>query len=146
MSKATSVAIHSFNISACISLSIGDSVDTVNFNFCKTSVCYCCCKLDRCVEALTSDVVLQDLAQDEKLTCITQHPSFNPVCLQKWSLRLASDKYSMKEKKKVWKDRNRGKVSSSSSHIVDMIMTRCKHSQFIFISVRTHCRLARNLF
>ena len=27
---------------------------------------------------------------DVKLTCITQHPGFNLVCLQKWSLWLAS--------------------------------------------------------
>ena len=62
--------------------------------------CYCCCELEGCVEALTSDLVLQDLPEDAKLTCITQHPGFNPVCLQKWSLRLALHKYRTKEKKK----------------------------------------------
>ena len=64
------------------------------------SECYCCCELDGCVEALASDIVLQDLPEGTKLTCITQHPGFNPVCLQKWSLRLAADKYRTKGKKK----------------------------------------------
>ncbi|XP_044167855.1 uncharacterized protein LOC114951454 [Acropora millepora] len=64
------------------------------------SECYCCCELEGCVEALTSDVVVQDLPEDAKLTCITQHPGFNPVCLEKWSLRLASHKYRTKGKKK----------------------------------------------
>ena len=64
------------------------------------SECYCCCELEGCVEALTGDLVLQDLPEDAKLTCITQHPGFNPVCLQKWSLRLASHKYRTKGKKR----------------------------------------------
>ena len=64
------------------------------------SECYCCRELDGCVEALTSELVTNDLAPGSELTCITQHPGFNPVCLQKWSLRLAADKYRTKEKKK----------------------------------------------
>ena len=39
------------------------------------------------------NLVLQDLAPDSNLTCITEHPGFQPVCLQKWSLRLAADKF-----------------------------------------------------
>ena len=64
------------------------------------SECYYCSELEGCVEALTSDAVLQDLSEEANLTCITQHPGFNPVCLQKWSLRLASHKYKTKGKKK----------------------------------------------
>lgn len=63
------------------------------------SECYCCCELDGCVEALESDIVNQDFPQGTKLTCITQHPGFNPVCLQKCSLRLAAGKYRSKSKK-----------------------------------------------
>lgn len=48
--------------------------------------CYCCCELDECQVALNSEEVLKDLA-GAKVKCITQHPGFNPVCLQKWSLR-----------------------------------------------------------
>ena len=55
------------------------------------SECYCCCELEDCEESMKSDLVLQDLAPDVNLTCITEHPGFQPVCLQKWSLRLAAD-------------------------------------------------------
>ncbi|XP_067048448.1 uncharacterized protein [Acropora muricata] len=61
---------------------------------------YCCCELEGCKESMKSDLVRQDLAPDVTLTCITEHPGFQPVCLQKWSLRLASDKFKTKGKKR----------------------------------------------
>ena len=65
------------------------------------SECYCCQELEGCVESMSSELVLQDLAADEqKLKCITAHPGFNTVCLQKWSLRLAAEKYRTKGKQK----------------------------------------------
>ena len=64
------------------------------------SECYCCCELDGWVEALVSDIVLQDLPEGMKLMCITEHPGFEAVCLEKWSLRLAADKYRTKSKTK----------------------------------------------
>ena len=64
------------------------------------SKCYCCCKLEGCEESIKSDLVLQDLAPDGNLTCITEHPGFKPVCLQKWSLRLAADKFKTKGKER----------------------------------------------
>jgi len=43
---------------------------------------------------MSSELILQDLAADKlKLECITAHLGFNSVCVQKWSLRLAADKY-----------------------------------------------------
>ena len=49
-----------------------------------------------------SEEVVVDLQADgiENAKCVTQHPRFNPVCLQKWSLKLAADKYKTKNKKK----------------------------------------------
>ena len=47
---------------------------------------------------MKSDLVLQDLGSDVELTCVTEHPGFQPVCLQKWSLRLAAGKYKTKGK------------------------------------------------
>ena len=47
---------------------------------------------------MKSDLVLEDLAADVTLKCITEHPGFNPVCLQKWSLRLAAAKFKTKGK------------------------------------------------
>ena len=51
---------------------------------------------------MSTELVLQDLAADEHklLKCITAHPGFNAVCLKKWSLRLAADKYRTKGKQK----------------------------------------------
>ena len=65
------------------------------------SECYCCQELDGCRESLESDIdiVRQDLQDDETLKCITEHPGFQPVCLEKWSLRLAALKYKTKAKK-----------------------------------------------
>ena len=40
----------------------------------------------------------QDLDKDETLKSITEPPGFRPVCLEKWSLRLAASKYKTKAK------------------------------------------------
>ena len=53
------------------------------------SECYCCKELEGCGEALESDLVQQDISPNAILNCVTEHPGFNPVCLQKWSLRMA---------------------------------------------------------
>jgi len=59
-------------------------------NLLNTSQCYCCCELDGCMEALVSDIVLQDLPEGTKLTCITGHPGLQAVCykLVNYSLKL----------------------------------------------------------
>ena len=62
------------------------------------SECYCCSELEGCLESMKSDLVLEDLAADVNLKCVTEHPGFNPVCLQKWSLRLATAKFKTKGK------------------------------------------------
>lgn len=62
------------------------------------SECYCCKEIEGCCEALTSEIVLNDLEEGQELRCITEHPGFRPVCLEKWSLRLASGKYRTKGK------------------------------------------------
>ena len=60
------------------------------------SECYCCKELEGCVESLTSEIVLEDLEEGQELCCVTEHPGFRPVCLEKWSLRLAGGKYQTK--------------------------------------------------
>ncbi|CAH3145123.1 unnamed protein product [Porites lobata] len=60
------------------------------------SECYCCKELEGCVESLTSEIVLEDLEEGQELCCVTEHPGFSPVCLEKWSLRLAGGKYRTK--------------------------------------------------
>lgn len=70
------------------------------------SECCCCSELEGCLEAMQSDLVLQDLSPDVNLTCVTEHPGFKPVCLQKWSLRLAAGKYKTKGKQKYRQTRS----------------------------------------
>ena len=62
------------------------------------SECYCCSELEGCLESTKTDLVLLDIGVDVTLKCVTQHPGFNPVCLQKWSLRLAAGKFKTKGK------------------------------------------------
>ena len=65
------------------------------------SECYCCQELEGCVKGLGSYLVVAELDPNAAaLRCITEHPGFNPVCLQRWSLRLAADKYRTKGKQK----------------------------------------------
>lgn len=45
---------------------------------------------------MESDLVFEDVTPDVTLKCVTEHPRFKAVCLQKWSLRLASGKYKTK--------------------------------------------------
>ena len=67
----------------------------------------CCLEIEECVECLSSEMVIEEVGTKPK--CVTQHPGFGQVCLQKWSLRLAADKYKTKTKTKqsiarlVWK-------------------------------------------
>ncbi|XP_020615415.1 uncharacterized protein LOC110053519 isoform X1 [Orbicella faveolata] len=58
----------------------------------------CCMEIEECVECLSSERVIEEVST--KLNCVTQHPRFSQVCLQKWSLRLAADKYKTRNKTK----------------------------------------------
>lgn len=64
------------------------------------SECYCCKELEGCKEALDTELVVRDIQPNVKLQCITQHPGFRPVCLEKWSLRMAADRFRTKSKAK----------------------------------------------
>ena len=70
---------------------------------------YCCKELEGCVEAMTCDLVREDLGEGEELKCVTEHPGFRPVCLEKSSLRMASSKYRKRDKQTYKKlDRRKG--------------------------------------
>lgn len=59
----------------------------------------CCVEIEECVECLSSEMVIAEVGT--KPNCVTtQHPGFGQVCLQKWSLRLAADKYKTRNKTK----------------------------------------------
>lgn len=58
----------------------------------------CCAEIDECVECLSHEMVIEEVGK--KPDCVTSHPGFSQVCLQRWSLRLAADKYKTKNKTK----------------------------------------------
>ena len=45
---------------------------------------------------LYTDIVKQELGDAENIVCITQHPGFRPVYLERWSLRMAAWTYKTK--------------------------------------------------
>ncbi|KAL9978424.1 hypothetical protein ACROYT_G015937 [Oculina patagonica] len=83
--------------------------------------CYCCKELEGCCEALTSEIVQEDLEEGQELLCITEHPGFRPVCLEKWSLRLASGKYRTKAKQAYKKTGSEERYNGADAnvHVVD---------------------------
>lgn len=53
--------------------------------------CLCCKEIEKCVESLGSTSVLNEVEISPE--CITLHPGFRVVCLNRWSLRSAASKY-----------------------------------------------------
>ena len=53
--------------------------------------CLCCKEIEKCVESLGSTAVLNEV--EISPACITLHPGFRVVCLNRWSLRSAASKY-----------------------------------------------------
>ncbi|CAH3017140.1 unnamed protein product, partial [Porites evermanni] len=47
--------------------------------------CLCCKEIEKCVESLGSTAVLNEVEIGPE--CITLHPGFSVVCLNRWSLR-----------------------------------------------------------
>lgn len=64
---------------------------------------------------MNSEEVLEDLKADgvQDAKCVTQHPGFY-VCLQKWSLKLAADKYKTIDQKKYSQKETRGRLDNFS--------------------------------
>lgn len=48
---------------------------------------------------MASDLVLEALPEGQKISCITDHPGFKTVVLDKWGLRMAVSRFNTKEKK-----------------------------------------------
>ena len=59
------------------------------------SECYCCREIEKCVE------FIEDLgpqrAVDKEVICITDHPGFPAVCLNRWSLELATENFKTRD-------------------------------------------------
>ena len=55
--------------------------------------CRCCTEVEVCMPAISNSEVVEDVGH---VSCVTNHPGFNAVCLSKWSLRLSGEKYKRK--------------------------------------------------
>ncbi len=55
--------------------------------------CCCCNEIQACLDALNDDVVLAESDDGKPPPCITQHPAFQVMCLDRWALRMAADRY-----------------------------------------------------
>ena len=43
-----------------------------------------------------NDYEVAEVVEGRELTCVTEHPGFKSVCLNKWGVRLSADKYRRK--------------------------------------------------
>ena len=69
-------------------------------NLTNISECYCCVELEGCQESLETEWVVQEIDSNDELKCVTDHPGFAPICLEKWSLRMAADRFKRKNKQR----------------------------------------------
>ncbi|KXJ06973.1 hypothetical protein AC249_AIPGENE74 [Exaiptasia diaphana] len=58
----------------------------------------CCQEIERCVKACNRDDVLVETKTAPR--CITLHPGFRPVCLEKWSLKQSASKYKTRDQRR----------------------------------------------
>lgn len=57
----------------------------------------CCAEIDKCGVPIPRNGYQRG---GKQCNCVTLHPGFSQVCLQRWSLQLAADKYKTKNKTK----------------------------------------------
>ena len=60
----------------------------------KPKECSCCTEIDQCAVALSDGSVVEEVGSIPK--CKTEHPGFRPLCLERWSLKYAADRYKTK--------------------------------------------------
>ncbi|XP_028401050.1 uncharacterized protein LOC114524123 [Dendronephthya gigantea] len=70
-------------------------------NLVEAKECHCCTEIPNCAAALTLTIddsvrvseSSDDDATNTQQTCITNHPGFDAICLNRWSLELAADNF-----------------------------------------------------
>jgi hypothetical protein len=69
---------------------------------------------------MNCEEVIQDLKAEgvQNAKCVTQHPGFNPVCLQKWSLKMAADRYKTKDKSKYSQTSTENRLDNLFNYVV----------------------------
>ena len=73
----------------------------------------CCKEIEKCKESLRSEMVLEDTSREP--SCITEHPGFTPVCLGKWSLRMAAPSFKTKDYTFYWQKGTENKYVCNSN-------------------------------
>jgi hypothetical protein len=63
-----------------------------------THEAWCCQEMESCRKVLKDDLVLEDVPQPP--CCITLHPGFRPICLEKWALRNLARKYKTRDQRR----------------------------------------------
>ena len=66
-------------------------------------------ELEGSQDSKKSDLVLEDIGAVVVLRYVTENPGIKPVCLQKWSLRLAAGKYKTKGKQTYHQTGSKGR-------------------------------------
>ena len=82
------------------SLLLGAGVETAVCSFFRTSANVIVVRNWKAVESPWKPILFsaQDFPPNTSLNCVTDHPGFNPVRLQKWSLRMTACKFKTKGK------------------------------------------------
>ncbi|XP_028416038.1 uncharacterized protein LOC114539600 [Dendronephthya gigantea] len=57
--------------------------------------CKCCHEIADCLIEMQDEVVVSQLGKQPN--CITDHPGFNAVCLNRWSLQLSASQYQTRD-------------------------------------------------
>ena len=63
-----------------------------------THEAWCCQEIESCRKVLKDDLILEDVPQPP--CCITLHPRFRPICLEKWALRNLARKYKTRDQRR----------------------------------------------
>eukprot|EP00112_Aurelia_sp_Birch-Aquarium-sp1_P020813 Seg5447.1 transcript_id=Seg5447.1/GoldUCD/mRNA.D3Y31 product="hypothetical protein" protein_id=Seg5447.1/GoldUCD/D3Y31 len=79
-------------------------------HFTKPKECSCCTEIERCAVALNDESVVQEVGSVP--TCITEHPAFRPLCLERWSLKYAADRYKTKFHRRYRQTNSESRYSS----------------------------------
>ena len=74
--------------------------------------------------AISSFEVQEDV-EGQELDCVTEHPGFIPVCLNKWCLRLSADKYMKKDGKRYRKTGFENELSTIVLHVYQCCACSC---------------------
>jgi hypothetical protein len=82
---------------------------------------------------MNCEEVRQDLKAEgvQNAKCVTQHPGFNPVCLQKWSLKMAADRYKTKDKSKYSQTSTENRLDNLFNYVVFLAFI------FIWLNIST---------